>query len=468
MIVMKFGGTSLHDEPAISRSIRTVERVLDRNPVVVLSALGKTTDGLLEIAERAHQGELELAQSISRELRDKHYRIAGGLLSGSRLSGAEGRLEDYFREISDIIQGLYLLGECTPRSRDAIVSFGERMGTLIFAEAFSEKGHPAQLMDSREFIRTDDRFTQARVIEEASFPRIRDAIQPHLDQGRVPVVQGFIGTTVDGTITTIGRGGSDHTASLVGAALGVEDIQIWTDVPGILTADPRIVDEVFKIKAISFNEASELAYFGAKVLHPSTLLPAVSRNIPVHVCDSSKIDQMGTLISAESPSCASPVKSVACKKGITLLNIHSTRMLLAYGFLRRMFEVFDRHKTVVDVVATSEVDVSLTIDSATNLEALVADLSGFGEVQVEPGVAIICVVGDNLRHAPGVAARIFKAVETINVRMISLGASRINVTFIVQEDKMRDAVQQLHEEFFCEPDLEVFEPIGQAAPKGVA
>ncbi|MDA2924629.1 lysine-sensitive aspartokinase 3 [Acidobacteria bacterium AH-259-L09] len=459
MIVIKFGGTSVQDAPAMVRAIQAVEKQLDRKPAVVLSAMGKTTDKLLKIAEKAHRGEVEAARGISRDLKGHYLRVARELLTGTRLLKTEDRLGGYFEEISNIIQGLYLLGECTPRSRDAIASFGERMSSLIFAETLGEKGHPVALLDSREFIRTDDDFTRAAVLEEVSFPKIREQVAPQLDDGRLVVLPGFVGSTVDGITTTIGRGGSDYTASLVGAALQVKDIQIWTDVPGILTADPRIVPEVYKIKAISFSEASELAYFGAQVLHPSTLIPAVSRTIPVHVCDSSKIDQIGTLISASSIPCQTPVKSLACKKGITLLNIHSTRMLLAYGFLHRIFEVFDRRRTVVDVVATSEVDVSLTIDSAANLQAILNDLRAFGRVDVEPNVAIICIVGDNLRNTPGVAARIFQALDVINVRMISQGASHINVTFIVQEDKMEDAVRQLHDEFFTEPDPQLFEAI---------
>jgi aspartate kinase len=459
MIVMKFGGTSVQDAPAISRAVQAVERQLGEKPAVVLSAMGKTTNKLLQIAEKAHRGEVEAALEISQDLKEHHLQVVRRLVTGKRLTQTEDRLNGYFEEISNIIQGLYLLGECTPRSRDAITSFGELMSTLVFAETLAERGHPVALLDSRDFIRTDDDFTHAAVLEEVSFPKIREQIRPQLDEGRIIVLQGFIGSTLDGIPSTIGRGGSDYTASLVGAALQAKDIQIWTDVPGILTADPQIVPGAFKIKAISFSEASELAYFGAKVLHPSTLMPAVSRNIPVHVCNSSKIEQIGTLISAASIPCKLPVKSVACKKGITLLNIHSTRMLLAYGFLHRIFEVFDRHKTVVDVVTTSEVDVSLTIDSAVTLEAILNDLRAFGQVDVEPEVAIICIVGDNLQCTPGLAARIFKSVDTINVRMISQGASHINVTFIVQEDQTENAVRRLHDEFFAEPDPELFEVI---------
>lgn len=459
MIIMKFGGTSLQDTEAVSRSLQAVEMRLPERPCVVLSAMGKTTNKLLDVARLAHKGEIREAQQICLELCEHHSAVSRDLLTGERLAETDRKIRGYFEEISNTIQGVHLQGECTPRSQDAIISFGERMSSLVFSQALAEQGHPAVLLDSRELICTDNDFTRASVFEELSFSRIREEVAPQMRNGEVAVLQGFIGSTKEGITTTIGRGGSDYSASLIGAALEVRDVQIWTDVPGLLTADPSIVANVYKIKTISFQEASELAYFGAKVLHPSTLLPAIARNIPIHICDSSKIDEIGTLINADTVSSKTPVKSVACKKGITLVNIYSTRMLLAYGFLREIFGVFDRHKIVVDVVATSEVSVSLTIDSTTDLEPLVKDLQVFGKVDVEPNVAIICAVGDNLRSIPGIPARIFNSVKTINVLMISQGASHINVTFIVEEDKMKDSVCRLHEEFFAQPDPDLFEEV---------
>ncbi len=459
MIVMKFGGTSVQDEVAISRAIQAVIRELPQRPVVVLSALGKATNQLLEIARRASSGEREAALSISEELMRHHMTVANRLTSASLLSETEEQLDLFFLEIANIIQGLFLLGECTPRSQDAIASFGERMSTWIFSQALREKGYAVELLDSRQLIKTDDQFTRAVVQQEISFKNIREAVAPAVEQGKIAVLQGFIGSTLDGVTTTIGRGGTDYTASLVGAAAEAQDIQIWTDVPGILTTDPRIVREALKIKAISFNEASELAYFGAKVLHPSTLLPAIHENIPIHVCDSSKIDQPGTFISADAVPSRTPVKSIACKRGITVVNIHSTRMLLAYGFLSGIFEVFEKHRTVVDVVSTSEVSVSLTIDSTERLEQIISDLQTFGEADFESNMAIICIVGDNVRYAKGIASRVFGAVEDLNVRMISQGASRINLTFLVDEDNMEETVRRLHAEFFRDPDPEVFENV---------
>ncbi|MDE2927510.1 MAG: lysine-sensitive aspartokinase 3 [Acidobacteriota bacterium] len=459
MIVLKFGGTSVQDTDAVTRAVQVIRRQLPRGEVVVLSAMGKTTNGLLEMARSASSGDIDRAWSIRDGLRDLHLGVARELLSGRRWKSVEGSLSGLFQEMTDIVQGLYLLGETSPRSMDRVASFGERLSTLIFSEVLRENGISAELVDSRDLIRTDGQFTRASVLQELTRSCVRQQLLPRLREGKVIVAPGFIGSTVDGVTTTIGRGGSDYTASLIGAALDAEDIQIWTDVPGVLTADPRIVPDVYKIRAISFAEAAELAYFGAKVLHPSTLVPAIDRDIPVHVCNSRQIDQSGTFISAAPVSSSSPIKSIACKRGITIVNILSTQMLLSYGFLRRIFEVFEAHETVVDVVATSEVNVSLTVDSSQELEAICSDLAEFGEVRVAPDTAIICTVGEEVKETPGIAARIFGALEGINVQMISQGASRINMTFLVAEETMEEAVRLLHDEFFRQPDPELFEPV---------
>ena len=459
MIVLKFGGTSVQDTDAVTRAVQVIRRQLSRGEVVVLSAMGKTTNGLLEMARSASSGDIDTAWSIRDGLRDLHLRVARELLTGRRWTNVETSLSGLFQEMTDIVQGLYLLGETSARSMDRVASFGERLSTLIFSEVLRENGIPAELVDSRDLIRTDDHFTRAAVLQDLTRSCVRKQLLPRLREGKVIVAPGFIGSTVEGVTTTIGRGGSDYTASLIGAALEAEDIQIWTDVPGVLTADPRIVPGVYKIRAISFAEAAELAYFGAKVLHPSTLVPAIDRDIPVHVCNSRQIDQPGTFISAAPVSSSSPIKSIACKRGITIVNILSTQMLLSYGFLRRIFEVFETHETVVDVVATSEVNVSLTVDSSQELEAIRSDLAEFGEVRVAPDMAIICIVGEDVKETPGIAARIFGALEGINVQMISQGASRINMTFLVAEETMEEAVWLLHEEFFRQPDRELFEPV---------
>ena len=267
---------------------------------------------------------------------------------------------------------------------------------------------------------------------------------------------GFIGSTEAGVTTTLGRGGSDFSASIVGAGIGAEEIQIWTDVDGMLTADPTILPGGHRVKTISFAEAAELAYFGAKVLHPATVLPAIEKSIPVLILNSRRPETPGTRISAEAVPCANVIKSIACKRKITVVNIHSTRMLMAHGFLRRIFEVFDRHLTPVDVVSTTEVSVSLTIDNTARLADICQELREFAEVDTEENQAIVCLVGDNIRHTPGVAGRAFRAVDR-NIRMISQGASRLNLTFVVAEQDLARVVEMLHAEFFRELDPAVFD-----------
>jgi len=282
-----------------------------------------------------------------------------------------------------------------------------------------------------------------------TFAQSQSELIPVLKSGVVPVLGGFIGSTKRGVTTTLGRGGSDYTAALIGAALGVSEIQIWTDVTGVLTADPRIVPSAQTVERLSYGEAAELAYFGAKVLHPKTIQPAIENSIPVRICNSRAPHELGTLVGPETETSPRTVKAIAHKTGVTTVQITSARMLGAYGFLRALFEVFERHRTVVDVVTTSEVSVSLSLDDASALPAIVAELEQLGTVRVEKGRAIICVVGEGLRGTPGIAARVFSTTSDINVTLISQGASSINFTFAIEEERVKEAVIRLHEEFFA-------------------
>jgi aspartate kinase len=311
-------------------------------------------------------------------------------------------------------------------------------------------------LDSRDLIVTDKRHTQAAPLFPQTYARLAAKVPP-LAAKSVIVMGGFIAATEDGVTTTLGRGGSDFTASIVGAGIGAEEIQIWTDVDGMLTADPTILPGGHRVKTISFAEAAELAYFGAKVLHPATVLPAIEKSIPVLILNSRRPDVPGTRIVAERVHCENAVKSIACKRKITVVNIHSTRMLMAHGFLRRIFEVFDRFETPVDMVATSEVSVSLTIDNPARIEEVLAELRQFAEAETERDQVIVCLVGENIRYTPGVARRVFNALEGINVRMISQGGSLLNISFVVAEKDLRAAIEALHAEFFSELDPAVFE-----------
>lgn len=459
MIVMKFGGTSVQDASAINSAAEIVRGRVGRAPVVVVSAMARVTEALLRVAEVARARRVDEVMAGIDELRERHLTTARELLGQSQepLLSVEREVRIQFAELENLARSVATLGELTARSQDAIVSFGERLSSVIIAEAFRSRGIPAELTDSRGFIITDDRFTKAAPDMQETARRTRDALGPMIKSGRVPVAQGFIGSTADGVTTTIGRGGSDYSAALIGAALGAETIEIWTDVDGLMTADPRIVPGARRIRVISFAEASELSYFGAKVLHPSTVLPAVERGIPVQIYNTLNPECDGTLIVADPRPSQNVIKSIAFKRGVTIVNVNSTRMLLAFGFLRTIFEVFDRHQTSVDVVTTSEVSVSMTLDNTEQLDAIKGDLSGIGDVIVERGKAIVCVVGDNLKFTPGVAARLFQAIENTNVNMISQGASEINLTFVIDDADVDRVVGLLHDEFFREVDPSVFD-----------
>jgi aspartate kinase len=456
MIVMKFGGTSVESAAAIERVAGIVKARRERRPVVVVSAMGKTTNKLLAIAAAAIAGRRADSIQQIHDLRDFHSREARQVVPLADRAELDRTLDEHFQELTELVKGLAVLGELTPRSIDAISSYGERLSSYIVALAFRHFGLETAHVDARDVMVTDKRHTQAAPLFAETYKRLAETIPP-LAAKSVVVMGGFIGATEDGVTTTLGRGGSDYSASIVGAGIGAEEIQIWTDVDGMLTADPTILAGGHRVKLISFAEAAELAYFGAKVLHPATVLPAVEKNIPVLILNSRRPDVEGTRIVAGTVACRNAVKSIACKRKIILVNVQSTRMLMAHGFLRKIFEVFDRFETAVDMVSTSEVSVSLTIDNPARLDEILAELGKFAEAGVERGQAIVCLVGDNIRFTPGVARRVFLALDGINIRMISQGASLLNLSFVIAEADLARTVAALHTEFFAELDPAVFE-----------
>src|ERR1035438_1423879 len=456
MIVMKFGGTSVESAAAITRVAGIVRARQARRPVVVVSAMGKTTNKLLEIAGAAIGGKRAEYIRLLHDLRDYHSREARLTDRKSTRADLDRFLDEHFQELTELVKGLAVLGELTPRSIDAISSYGERLSSYIVTLAFRHFGMPAEHVDSRDVLITDKRHTHAAPNFPETYARLKKTILP-LAAESVVVMGGFIASTEDGVTTTLGRGGSDYTAAIVGAGLDAEEIEIWTDVDGMLTADPTILPGGHRVKTISFAEAAELAYFGAKVLHPATVVPAIEKNIPVMILNSRRPEVDGTRIVAETVPCGNTVKSIACKRKIKLVNIHSTRMLMAHGFLRRIFEAFDRYETAVDMVSTSEVSVSLTIDNTKNLDAILTELRQFSEAEPEHGQAIVCLVGENIRYTPGVARRVFDALDGIHGRMISQGASLLNLSVVVSEASLPRAVASLHDAFFAELDPAVFE-----------
>ncbi len=447
MIITKFGGTSVADAAAIRRLAGIVRSRTAAGPVVVVSALARVTDALLGLAAAVHAGDGPAVEATLGALAERHEAAARELSGASRAMAAI--LDDATglgRELATALGRML-----RPAELDALAGRGELWSSRLVAAALEGTGLAATWVDIRPIMVTDERFGRAAPNLPALTTRARECLRPLVEAGRVPVTQGFIGATASGTPTTLGRGGSDFTAALLGAALEVERVEIWTDVDGLMTADPRIVPSAHTLRAASYEEAAELATFGAKVLHPATAQPLVRAGIPIVVLNSTRPDEPGTTIepSAELERMGdSPVRSISWKRDITVVNVRAPRMLGASGFLRAMFEVFERHEVVVDVLASSEISVSLTVEDRTRLDAVVRDLGELGEVSVEHRRAIIAVVGIGLRSTPGLAARLFRAVQPANVELISQGASAINMTFVVQEWDGPDIVRRLHQEFF--------------------
>jgi aspartate kinase len=447
VIVVKFGGTSVGSAEAIERAAQIVRSRIDRYPIVVVSALGGATNALLAVVEQSARGHLIGALRGVETLRDRHLRECEALLgSDGEALDVAGELSAMFDELAHLAEALSTLGHVTPRSSDAVAAQGEQLSANLVAAYFRKVGLDAEYVDPRTVMITDDHFMEAEPQTEAIAERSRELIQPLVRDKKIPVLGGFVGATENGITTTLGRGGSDYTASLVGAALGADAIEIWTDVDGMLTADPRVVSGSQLIEQIRFDEASELASFGAKVLHPSTIAPAVRLGIPVFVYNSRKPEGKGTRITFDAPH--RPVSAIAGKTDVTIVKVTAARMLLAHGFLRRVFEIFERHKTSVDVVATSEVSVSVTIDDDSRLDSLLVDLRDLGDVSIERNRGIIAIVGAGICDAAGAMGKALTALGETEIHMMSLSASGINLTVIVDAEAVNPAMQRLHAAFF--------------------
>ena len=447
MIVAKFGGTSVADAAAITRLIDIVRGRLPERPLVVVSALAGVTDSLLALARQAETDDGASIDAAVAALLDRHEQVARALPGATTaLDVIAGDAEELRRELGEIRDR-----SATPAELDAVAGRGELWSSRLVAAALVGEGFDAVWVDIRPIMITDARFTRATPYLQVVNNRARDCLGPLCEAGRLPVTQGFIGSTATGASTTLGRGGSDFTAAVLGAALGAKRVEIWTDVDGLMTADPRIVASARTLTRASYDEAAELATFGARILHPATALPLVRAGIPIEVLNSTRPERTGTTIEPEAvieQVGDSPIRSISWKQGITVINIRAPRMLGAYGFLRALFEVFERHETVVDVLASGEVSVSLTIEDRSRLNLLLRDLGELGDVWVEEHRAIIAIVGIGLRKTPGLAGRVFNAVWPANVEVISQGSSSINMTFVVREEDGPDVVRRLHREFF--------------------
>lgn len=435
MIVMKFGGTSVGDPERILAVERIVRSQLKSDPIVVVSALGGITDILIGIANDPKKTE---RSARTEKAIQRHYDMISELGLNPDIINKEIEL------LRSFVDGIS--GTLTSKRLDTMVSFGERMSARIVAAYLSGKGMRANAYDAYDLgLITDSNFGDADVLPEA-YPKIKRSLSK---ESGIPVITGFIGKSKSGDITTLGRGGSDYTASIVGAAVHADEIQIWTDVNGIMTADPKVVKTAKNIDFVSYDEASELAILGAKVLHPKTILPAVEQNIPVRILNTFNIRHRGTVV-LKGIKAKYRAASVVYKKNVQVINISTPKMFGAHGFLYKVFGVFEKHGISVDMISTSEVNISLTVDGKQKIDALVRDLKKVAEVEVRSNRAKVSLVGHNLAYVPNVLGRMFTALNGIEIEMVSSSTSEINQSFIVKEENMYNAVNKLHETFFSE------------------
>ncbi|MCB9888183.1 MAG: aspartate kinase [Planctomycetes bacterium] len=437
MIIMKFGGTSVGTPQSIANVLQLVQQQRAEDPVVVVSAFSGVTNALVELGNSAPRGAADLGPITLRHRQ---------MLADLRLPG--DLLDPLLGELADLTRGMQLVKEASPRAMDLLLSYGERCSARVVAAYFTAQGMPAVAVDAfAAGLRSDSNFGRARPVPDDG--RIARAIDEARQTG-LPVITGFLAADKHGNITTLGRNGSDYSAALFGNALDVREIQIWTDVDGVMTADPRLVEGTRPIPTMSFGEASELAYYGGKVLHPATILPAMQKNIPVRVLNTHRPDSPGTVILPRYSEPGVPVRAVVHKPGIHLITLVSPPMLQQHGFLARVFAAAAEHEVDVDLVATSEVSITMTADRADHLQGFRDALSGLGEVSVESGHAMVCVVGQGIAAEPGVAAQVLGtlAEHRVRVRVISQGAIKVNIALVIDQADLARAVNALHRRFF--------------------
>ncbi|MBC7540957.1 MAG: lysine-sensitive aspartokinase 3 [Bacteriovorax sp.] len=451
IIVSKFGGTSMGDAECMKRSAEVA--FAQNSKLVVVSATSGTTNDLIELATTSEKSTWENAQLILTKIKVKHLKMARDLeMTPEKIDG----LNQLFEELESMSRGVHLLKDCSLKALDSIQSIGERLSSLLFTEAIGiilrqkNSSRIAKWFDAREVLITDNQFSKARPLtaEIKALCLEHLAIVKHTDL--IFVTQGFIGRTKEGMTTTLGRGGSDYSAAILAEGLGADILEIWTDVAGIATTDPRLCSDARAIPEISFKEASELATFGAKILHPATLLPAIRAHIPVFVGSSFHPELGGTWVKKDVDD-TPLVRAMALRKKQILVTLSTPEMLYSHGFLYQIFKVFNDHKVSVDAITTSEISVSLTLDDSTLMNRdLILDLEKFADVQVEENLALVSLIGNNINHTAGLAKKIFDSIGEINVRMICLGASKHNFCFMITEDKGVEVINRLHNTFIGE------------------
>ena len=447
MLVMKFGGTSVACGESIARAARIVRERLHLQPVVVVSALAGVTDSLQSMGALARDGVLEEALSRLKACEERHHEAANALLSDKSESFFRSDLQPLFDEARALLKAVFAVQELTPRTLDRLLGFGERWSSLLVAEAFRVQSLRAVHVDSGDVVITDANYSHAAPLMDRIKARVATSIRPRVQSGCVPVLGGFIGSTEDGVPTTLGRGGSDYTASILGASLDADSIEIWTDVDGMMTADPRICPDAQNIESISFDEAAELAHFGAKVLHPKTLQPAMDRGIPVYVLNSRHPENCGTRVEVTESSEEGRVRSVACKRGITLAEVFA-RHGLESRLTSEIFDALERQRCLVDLAAMSRSNLSLLLNSRSSADALSQFLEDKASVNVIEGSALVSLVGRNVARNPAICARALNALPNLPIRMIFHGASDMNLSFVVAEEDADAVVHSLHDALF--------------------
>lgn len=449
MIVMKFGGTSTQDASAMASVARIIQSKLSERPVVVISAIAQATNLLERAGVLASEGKADEAIGVLQDLFNRHDAIVSTLiLDKQRQRDLNEILSNSFRELQDLVKGVTILRELTPRTLDAFYCYGELLSSRLVACALQEIGVDAVWIDTKDFMVTDENFTRAVPLMDIVEQRLPAIMLPLVQRGKVPVTQGFIGISLNGRRTTMGRESSDYSAAVIGAALNVNDIQIWTDVDGILTADPRIVPFPKKISELSFEEALELSYFGAKVLHPNTMMPAIEKNIPVYIYNSRNPQGSGTLITSKPQQGGAAVKSIAYKRDVVLLTISPKKRFGQYIFWEHIYSILTKYSVQANLTATSEYSVSIALDAKNNINGILQDLSDVGYVHVLEGKGIVCVVGFNIRNSPSLINRIFQALPKYGVTMLSFGASPSSLSFVIEDKDIPEAVRLIHQEFF--------------------
>ena len=451
MIVMKFGGTSNRDADAMANVCRIIAAHIAEDPVVVISAIARATNELEESARTAAAGDAARGEEILTALHGRHVAIVDALINDRvRAGGLIAAFDNYLKELATLLHGLAILRELTPRTMDAVCSYGERFSSRIIAARLQEDGVNAVWVDAGDFMLTDGNFGRALPVMEAVSSNLARIVVPLVEHRQVPVTQGFIGITLSGAYTTMGRESSDFSASIIGAAMNAERVQIWTDVDGILTADPRMVKDVRKIKRMSFEEAFELSYFGAKVLHPNTMLPLMEKNIPVEIRNSRRQEGTGTLIDQPGggPAVEPVVKSISFSEDVTVISVAPSKRTNQYLFWEGVFSVLSRCGIDVRTVTTSEYRIAFTVAGAFEISTVIPRLEEFGQVTVFPDKASLCIVGSGLRESPGFAGRVFSALTGVKASLIAHGASGLSMTIVVDRGALEDALFRLHAEFF--------------------